>query len=229
MPRRSRGAMTPARDLRAVELWRYPVKSLRGERLERARFDADGIRGDRLLRVEGDGGMVTARTRPGLLGIETGIGAEGEPLVAGEDWRSTTSTRAVSAASPGTHLVSTADAPVGLRWDLSPVLVLTTSLVAELGVDFRRLRPNVLIDGAEGREEAGWVGSTLTIGSARLIVTKRCERCVMTTFDPDTIEQDASVLQRINEDFDRMFGLHCEVLEPGEARRGDAVVLEPAS
>ena len=228
MPRRSRGAMTPARDLRAVELWRYPVKSLRGERLERAavRRRRDPRRPS--ARVEGDGGMVTARTRPGLLRIETGIGPEGEPLVAGEDWRSTTSTRAVSAASPGTHLVSTADAPVGLRWDLSPVLVLTTSLVAELGVDYRRLRPNVLIDGAEGREEADWVGSTLRVGSARLAITKRCERCVMTTFDPDTIEQDASVLKRINEDFDRLFGLHCEVIEPGEAKRGDAIVLEPA-
>ena len=163
-----------------------------------------------------------------FVSLETGIGAEGEPLVAGEDWRSTTAARAVSAAAPGTHLVSTADAPVGLRWDLSPVLILTTSLVAELGVDFRRLRPNVLIDGAEGREEAGWVGSTLRLGSARLAVTSRCERCVMTTFDPDTILQDASVLKRINEDFDRLFGLHCEVIEPGEAKRGDAIVLEPA-
>lgn len=229
MARPSRRAMTPGRDLRAVELWRYPVKSLRGERLERAQFAADGIRGDRLLRVEDQGGMVTARTRPGLLRIETGIGPEGEPLVAGEDWRSTTSTRAVSAAAPGGHLVSTSGAPVGFRWDLSPVLVLTKSLVAELGVDFRRLRPNVLIDGADGREEADWVGSTLRVGSARLAITKRCERCVMTTFDPDTIEQDAGVLKRINRDFDRLFGLHCEVLDPGEARRGDAIVLEPAS
>ena len=221
--------MTPARDLSAAELWRYPVKSLRGERLEHAQFDADGIRGDRLLRVDGEQGMLTARTRPGLLRIETGIGAGGEPLVDGEEWGSSAAGRAVSMAAPGSHLVSTKDAPIGMRWDLSPVLVLTTALVAELGVDYRRLRPNVLIDGAEGREEADWVGSSLRVGTALLAITGRCERCVMTTFDPDTIEQDASVLERINRDFDRLFGLHCEVIEPGEARRGDAVALEAVS
>ncbi len=212
--------------LRAAELWRYPVKSLRGERLERADFDRDGIRGDRLLRVEGERGMITARTRPALLGVATGIGAGGEPEIAGAPWRSERAGRAVATAAPGARLTSTADAAPGERFDLSPVLVLTTSMVAELGVDFRRLRPNVLIEGARGREEVEWVGALLRLGDAELRVTGRCERCVMTTFDPDTIEQDPGVLERINSDFGRRIGLHCEVVRAGAASRGGPVAIE---
>lgn len=216
-----------ARELRAIELWRFPVKSLRGERMKLAQFDRDGIRGDRLLRVDGERGLITARTRPGLLRVPAVIGADGEPEIDGEPWRSDHAHHAIGRVAPGGRLVSTEGAEVGLRHDLSPVLVLTTAMVAELGVDFRRLRPNVLIDGAEGREEADWVGSTIRIGSVTLQVTARCERCVVTTFDPDTIEQDASVLQRINSDFGRYLGLHCDVTLPGTARRGDVVLVEP--
>lgn len=215
-----------AERLHVAELWRYPVKSLRGERLELARIDSDGIRGDRKLRVEDERGLVTARTRPGLLGIAATIGSGGEPELDGEPWRSAAAGDAVARAAPGGRLVSTGGAEVGMRFDLSPLLVLTSSLVAELGVDRRRLRPNVLIDGAEGREEADWVGGTLRIGSALLLVRSRCERCVITTFDPDTLEQDPAVLSRINSDFDRQLGLNCEVLTGGEAAPGDDIVFE---
>ena len=84
----------------------------------------------------------------------------------------------------------------------------------------------MLIDGAEGREEAEWVGRTIELGSAVLRVTGRCERCVMTTFDPDTIEQDPNVLRRINSEFGRVFGLHCDVEVPGVAERDAAVIVE---
>lgn len=221
--------MAPASELRAIELWRYPVKSLRGERLERAEIEPDGVRGDRKLRVDGDNGLITARTRPGLLRLRAVIGADGEPEIDGERWRSDRARHAIGAVAPGGALVSTEGAEVGLRQDLSPVHVVTTAMVAELGIDFRRLRPNILIAGAEGREEVGWIGSSLRIGDALLEVTAQCERCVMTTFDPDTIEQDAGVLRRINEEFSGHFGLHCNVIVPGAVRRGDRVLVEPVA
>ncbi len=219
--------MGPDRELRAVELWRYPVKSMRGERLESAQIEPDGVRGDRKLRVDGANGLITARTSPGLLRLRAVIGTDGEPEIDGEPWRSDHARHAVGEVAPGGTLVPTAGAEVGLRQDLSPVHVVTTSMVAELGVDFRRLRPNILIDGAEGREEVGWIGSSLRIGSVLLEVTAQCERCVMTTFDPDTIEQDAGVLRRINDDFRGHFGLHCNVTAAGTVRRDDQVLVEP--
>jgi uncharacterized protein YcbX len=113
-----------------------------------------------------------------------------------------------------------------MRFDLSPILILTGSLAGELGVDFRRLRPNVLIDGAEGRAEADWVGARVRLGAAVLQVGERCERCVVTTFDPDTIDQDPGVLRRINSEFDRCIGLNCDVAVGGVVRRGDPVIVE---
>ena len=50
-------------------------------------------------------------------------------------------------------------------------------------------------------------------------------RCVMTTFDPDTLEQDHGVLRRIVREFDGTLALDAAVLEPGRIRVGDAVTL----
>jgi uncharacterized protein YcbX len=51
--------------LRVAELWRYPVKSLRGEQLNAATVTTDGVHGDRLVHVRGPRGLLTGRTRPG--------------------------------------------------------------------------------------------------------------------------------------------------------------------
>ena len=55
---------------RVAELWRYPVKSMGGERLEQADIGARGVRGDRLWAVRDIERDVTASARrmPGLLG-----------------------------------------------------------------------------------------------------------------------------------------------------------------
>jgi uncharacterized protein YcbX len=48
--------------MRLVELWRYPVKSLAGERVIAAAVDARGIEGDRLWAlVDPKGGIGSAR------------------------------------------------------------------------------------------------------------------------------------------------------------------------
>ena len=57
------------------ELWRYPVKSLRGERLQVAEIDKDGVAGDRLVHVRQQSGrVVTSRFRPRLLGLQAALG-----------------------------------------------------------------------------------------------------------------------------------------------------------
>jgi uncharacterized protein YcbX len=61
------------------EIWRYPVKSMAGEQLERARLTPSGIEGDRVVQVQnGAGRTVTARTHPGLLGFRR-TDANGQP------------------------------------------------------------------------------------------------------------------------------------------------------
>ncbi len=52
------------------ELWRYPVKSMAGERIETAEVTEAGIVGDRIVLVAGPGGrIITSRTHPRLLGL----------------------------------------------------------------------------------------------------------------------------------------------------------------
>ena len=79
-----------------AELWRYPVKSLAGERLRRAVIGRDGIAGDRVVHVEdGRGRVVTSRTHPMLLGLHATLGDDGEPFVEGEPWASAEALTAV--------------------------------------------------------------------------------------------------------------------------------------
>jgi hypothetical protein len=54
-------------------------------------------------------------------------------------------------------------------------------------------------------------------------------RCIMTTYDPDTLQQDRSVLKRIVTELDGTMALDCEVVEEGFIREGDPVELLPIS
>src|SRR4051812_36307550 len=104
------------------ELWRYPVKSMAGERLERTRLELDGIPGDRVLYVvDGRGEILSARTQPGLLGHRATLAADGEVLVDGLPWDSPEVAAAVrAAAGPDARLVR-ARGPE--RFDILPLLV----------------------------------------------------------------------------------------------------------
>jgi uncharacterized protein YcbX len=208
-----------------AELWRYPVKSLAGEQLKTAELTADGIVGDRLVHVrDGHGKVVTARTNPRLLGLRGTWDAEGgEPLVDGRSWRSAEVAAAIRrAAGDGARLVRY-DGPE--RFDVLPLLVATDGAVERLGVDRRRLRPNIVMAGVEGLAERDWPGRRLRLGEAIIAVTSLRQRCVMTTYDPDTQEQDVSVLRRIAKEFGGRIALDCAVVKGGRVAIGDPVEL----
>jgi uncharacterized protein YcbX len=209
-------------------LWRYPVKSMAGERLERAELLPDGIAGDRQVQVvDARGRVVTARTRPGLLGHRGTLDASGEPLVDGRPWRSTEVARdVVAAAGPGARLT---DDGAPRRFDVLPLLVATDGALAAFGHDLRRLRPNLVIGGVPGLAERDWEGRRLHIGSGPGMVVVGLERlrqrCVMTTFDPDTQEQDVEVFNGIQRDFGGLLALNAYVVQGGTLTVGDPVEL----
>lgn len=207
--------------MRIAELWRYPVKSMRGERLERAEVLGDGLAGDRLLRVEDERGLVTARRKQRLVGVATGIDGGGEPLVEGEAWDSAASAERVRVlAGPDARLVRTDG---GERFDAAPILVCTDGALAAHGADRRRFRPNVVVSGVEGLGERGWLGAELRLGGAVLRVVEPCRRCAVTTIDPDTIAIDPGVLVRVNDEFGGIMGVYCAVAEPGTIAVADEV------
>lgn len=206
------------------ELWVYPVKSLAGQPLQRTTLDADGVPGDRCVQVrDGQDQLVTARTRHGLLRLRATLDGGGEALVEGRPWHEAQTREAVrAAAGEDARLVPMAG---DARFDDTALLVATDGAVATLGIDPRRLRPNILIGGVEGLAERAWPGGRLRVGGALLDVEKLCKRCVMPTIDPDTLAVTPSILARINAEHDGRFALNCRVLEPGPVAVGDPVEL----
>lgn len=206
-----------------AQIWRYPVKSLRGEQLERARLGDGGVEGDRLVHVASPRGVVTARTRHRLLGLSGTTAVDGEVLIDGLPWDHPTSARKVrEAAGEQTYLAAHAGRE---RFDVLPLLVVSDGAVESLGRDGRRLRPNLVIGGVPGLEERTWPGRALKIGEALIGVDSLRKRCVVTTIDPDTGAQDVEVLKTINREFDGKVALNCWVAHAGEVRVGDAVAL----
>jgi hypothetical protein len=209
--------------MRIAEIWRYPVKSMRGEPLAQAALTANGIPGDRVVHVAAGGRVLTARTHPRLLGLHATLGADGEPQVNGQAWDATEVAALVREAVGQDARLVREEGPE--RFDVLPLLVATDGAIQALGHDRRRLRPNLVIEGVAGLGERQWPGRRLRIGRALIAVRKLRSRCVMTTFDPDTLVQDPGVLRRIAQEFGGRMALDCEVLEEGTVRVGDPVEL----
>ncbi len=209
-----------------AEIWRYPVKTLAGERLDRARIGPLGMAGDRVVHVEdARGRVVTSRTHPRFLAHRGTLGPDGEPLVDGRPWRGAeVSADVVAIAGKDARLVRF-DGPE--RFDVLPLLVATDGAIAAFGHDRRRLRPNLVVGGVEGLAERDWPGSALRVGKVLLGIAQLRQRCIMTSFDPDTQVQDRSVTRGIFERFDGTLALDCFVVEGGDVAVGDAVRLEP--
>ncbi|MGH9443867.1 MAG: MOSC domain-containing protein [Thermoanaerobaculia bacterium] len=210
--------------MHVAEIWRYPVKTMAGERLERARFGTLGIEGDRVVHVEDrEGRVITSRTHPGFLGHKGILGSDGEPLVDGRPWKSASVAADVARiAGRGSKLVRFEGAE---RFDVLPLLVATDGAIAAFGHDRRRLRPNLVIGGVEGLAEREWPGRCLRIGKVLIGVQDLRLRCIMTSFDPDTLEQDASITRDIYRRFEGKVALNGFVIEAGEIAVGDPVAV----
>lgn len=212
--------------MQVAELWRYPVKSLRGEQLLETELLADGIPGDRLVHVRAPNGrVITSRTRPRLLGLAGTCTPDGEALIDGRPWYDPRSRAAVVAVAGVGAELARYEGPE--RFDVLPLSIVSDGAVAALGVDRRRLRPNILIGGVDGLAEQAWPGRRMRIGEATVELVKLRGRCVMTTFDPDTLDQDAGVLRRIVDEFGGTISLDSAVIAPGRVRVGDEVWLLP--
>jgi hypothetical protein len=205
---------------RIAGLWRYPVKSLKAEPLQRATVLGDGLEGDRTA----------------ALVVETPTHAR-----AGKPYRGKESAHLHLTADPATAASYAADANVLVtldrtqpRWfDAGAVSVLldlwvhdVEALVGEPLVPMR-WRPNVYVTAAPGfaKREADLVGATLRAGGAVLRVVATIKRCVTPTYDVATGVPFPLVLEAVARERDNTVGIYCDVVTPGEFAIGDTLRL----
>jgi uncharacterized protein YcbX len=210
--------------MKVAQIWRYPVKSMAGEQIDHARIGPLGIEGDRVVHVEdARGRVITARTHHRLLGRHAILNESGEPMVDGLLWSDAKVCADVEGiAGPGARLVRDDSSD---RFDVLPLLVATDGAITAFGHDGRRLRPNLVIGEVEGLAERSWPGQCLHIGDVIIGIQDLRGRCIMTTFDPDSLKQDRQILTDIVRKFEGTLALNCFVIRGGEIRVGDTVEL----
>lgn len=101
------------------------------------------------------------------------------------------------------------------------------------GIDGRRFRMLIEVDGPEAHGEDGWVGRPVRIGGAVVRFEGHVGRCVVTTRNPETGVVDAGTLKllgRYRREIESTeplpFGIYGRVIEPGLVRLGDPVAVE---
>jgi uncharacterized protein YcbX len=210
--------------VKITEIWRYPVKTMAGEKLQRVRVGPLGLEGDRVVHVENaTGRVITSRSHPRFLGHRSALGAHGEIMVDGRAWDSAeVAAEVVDIVGPGAKLVRYDGAD---RFDVLPLLVATDGAIAAFGHDGRRLRPNIVIGGVEGLAERDWPGLCLRIGQVLIGVQDLRLRCIMTSYDPDTLVQNKEITRDIYRRFEGKLALNCFVIEGGEIAVGDEARL----
>jgi uncharacterized protein YcbX len=208
--------------VRVRELWRYPVKSLQGERLDAAMVTADGLDGDRRYAIfDLDTGLgLTARRAPELLFASAALTPDGDlritlpdgSLADGDDalseWLGRRVALRCAEQNPGSRYENVVDferepssaweafeGAAGAFHDSSHARVSLLSTGTISGWDRRRFRPNLLLD--SGGEDA-LIGATVAIGQATVHIVGKIRRCVMVTRpQPGGIDRDLSVLRTI--------------------------------
>ncbi len=225
-----------------VELWRYPVKSMGGERMAEVDCDRRGMVGDRLWAVRGSDGKIGSgkttprfRRMPGLLSISARLDDEGAwvQLPSGERARVDDPRAAELVGSVVGESVTLEEETDVRHFDDAALHLLSTASLSWLRgsrpddqVEVPRFRPNVVVDITRGREpEENWVGHALRIGAATVGIGERTGRCVMVTMTQPQLGFAPGILRELTRRRDGMFGVYGTVLEGGRMRVGDHVSL----
>ena len=223
---------------------RYPVKSMRGELLDKAQVELYGIPGDRAYTFIRDRDdlrsfwpFLTGRDCPDLMRYQPEwkvaekrpelfvVTPEGERLpVLGDELRAEVERRVGQPVR--LHADYRGNKDVAYVSVISMTTVRALAEAAGVDADHRRWRMNLVLDAdIEPFGEAAWVGRSLIVGDARLVVTEQDRRCVMTTLDPETGASTPAVLKKTGEMNDTYAGVYASVAVAGAVAVGDDVTV----
>jgi uncharacterized protein YcbX len=236
-----------------VGLFRYPVKSMAGERLESATLGWHGLEGDRRLalhRIGNHSGMpwlTASRLAELLLYVPVrleGVSQQDIPThVRTPDGRELP----VFSEDLAADFQRRCGAPVQMMqfrngiFDDGSLSVIASETMAEIGrlagfgLDVRRFRPNVEVrlSRPTAFQEDEWVGGTLTFGEGNeapaIAVTMRDLRCAMVNLDPDTARPAPEVMKAIVRVNQNNAGIYGTVVRTGRLSVGQPIFLHSAS
>ncbi|MEU6236831.1 MOSC N-terminal beta barrel domain-containing protein [Kitasatospora sp. NPDC047058] len=228
------------------QLWRYPVKSTGGERLDSVEVDGRGLAGDRLYAVRDGAGKLGSgkntrrfRRMDGLLRLSARLGHRLDgPELFDPLGRPVADPTAFLCAYLQRPDVALAREDAVSHFDQLPVSVLTTATldwvrgaVPDAVVDVRRFRPNVLLRTPPGTPpfvEDTWFGREGRSGArsgARLAFVRASERCAMTTAAQPGLPHAPGILKVIVHAHDGRLDALADVARPGRLGVGDVVSL----
>ncbi len=232
-------------------IFRYPVKSMRGERLEVAELSWHGLDGDRRLafrRMDDRSGFpwLTASKLPDLLLFAPQRGEDGADLPThvrtpdGEEMP-------VFGEDLATEVGRRYGAPVQMMqlkhgiFDEASISVIASDTVREIGrlagrsLDVRRFRPNVAVRLLRSLpfQEDEWLGGVLSFGEGddapAITVTMRDERCSMVNLDPDTASPAPEVMKAVVRANQNNAGIYGAVTRIGRLAVGQTILLRAAT
>lgn len=220
-------------------LWRYPVKSLIGEKLNTFDIDSRGVVGDRVYAISNlDGkfgsGKNTRRFRriDGLFSMcakatDNGVVIKFPDGTLLTDQDQSLDSKLTEVLGQSVTLTTESEIP---HFDDGAIHLLTTAslsllhgLLPKASIEPRRFRPNIVIDSQYYDQEL--VGKTIRLGNAVLEITHKTERCRMVTIDQPDLENRPEILKSISKNFGRNFGVYARVLSTGSVSVGDRVEL----
>ena len=241
------GAATEIGHVEAI--FRYPVKSMGGERLEAANLGWHGVDGDRRLalrRINDRGGFpwLTAGKLPELIRFTPCRHEDGDQPDLPTHVRTPEGEEMpVFGEALAAEVERRYGAPVEMMqmkhgiFDDACISVIAIETIHEIsrlaGVspDARRFRPNVLVRLLRSGpfQEDEWVGGVLSFGEGddapAIAVTMRDLRCAMLNLDPDTAKPAPEVMKAVVRANQNNAGIYGAVTRVGRLAVGQPVIL----
>src|SRR5271169_4137832 len=234
-------------------IFRYPVKSMRGERLEAAKLGWYGLDGDRRLafrRMDDRSGFpwLTASKLPDLVLFapqrrEDGAQDDLPTHIRTPDGEEMSVFGPDLAAEVGRRY-GAAVQMMQLRhgiFDDASISVIASDTVREIGrlagrsLDVRRFRPNVVVRLLRSVpfQEDEWLGGVMSFGegddSPTIAVTMHDVRCSMVNLDPDSATPAPEVLKAVVRVHQNTAGIYGAVTRIGRVAVGQTIFLRAAN
>jgi uncharacterized protein YcbX len=223
-------------------IYRYPVKSMAGEVIERCDLTGFGLSGDRLYAFESSGAppgllRLTGRERREMLRYQPTLRPDGRVEVrvpTGERFLVDSSNMLayLSAHLPDANkiILTRASTP---QTDVRPLSLISVQTVRRLSteigqeIDPRRFRANLYMDFPNTPfGEDSLVGRTVSIGStATICIRERDPRCHFITYDPEDPGLDPlfSLMKFLDRSHQGRAGVYATIQNPGPIQAGDAI------